>query len=146
MACLSLDLPHDKIISGLKNFRGLPGRTNKKTIENSIIIEEINPGINTDAIKKSIGMIDELDDYYIAIGGDYGITCEEIDEAKVSQYLDTLDCEIMLTGDVGLSIKEKMTKNLPFIEDYNDCYDLAIKNNKNLLFIYRSDYRKVSQR
>ena len=146
LACLSLDLPHDKIISGLKNFRGLPGRTNKKTIENSIIIEEINPGINTDAIKKSIGIIDELDDYYIAIGGDYGITCEEIDEAKVSQYLDTLDCEIMLTGDVGLSIREKMTKNLPFIEDYNDCYDLAIKNNKNLLFIYRSDYRKVSQR
>ena len=146
LTCLSLDMPHEKIILGLKNFKGLPGRTNKKNIKNSIIIEEINPGINTDAIKKSIAMIAKLDDYYIAIGGDYGITCEEIDEVKVSQYLDTLDCEIMLTGDVGLSISKKMSKKIPYIENYNDCYDLAIKNKKNLLFIYRSDYRKVSQR
>ncbi len=82
----------------------------------------------------------------MAIGGDYGITCEEIDEVKVSDFLDTLDCNIILTGDVGKSIHDKMSRKVHFIENYSDCYDCAIKRNKNLLFIYRSDYRKISQR
>jgi UDP-N-acetylmuramyl pentapeptide synthase len=146
LTCLSLEIPSEKIIRGLDNYKGIPGRTNKKIIHESIIIEEINPGINTDAIKKSIGMIDNLDDYYIVIGGDYGITCEEIDETKLSSYLNTLDCEIILTGDLGLSISKKMSKKTTFIENYQECYNLAITNEKNLLFIYRSDYRKLSQR
>lgn len=146
LTCISLEIPSERIIDGLKNYRGIPGRTNRKTVGNSIIIEEINPGINTDAIKKSIDMIGNLGDYYIVVGGDYGITCEEIDEAKVSQYLDTLNCEIILTGDVGLSISKLMSNNNLFIQNYEDCYDLAMKNGKNLLFIYRSDYSKVSQR
>ena len=147
LTCISLELPHGKIIEGLKNYKGIPGRTNKKQIKNSIIIEEINPGINTTAIKESIEMIDNLDDYYVVVvGGDYGITCEEIDENKVSSYLDTLDCDIILTGDVGLAISEKMKTNVPYIKNYRDTYDIAISNNRNLLFIYRSDYRKVSQR
>ena len=136
----------DKIVQGLKKYRGIPGRTNKKTIENSIVIEEINPGINTEAIKKSIEMIDNLNDYYVVIGGDYGITCEEIDEDKVSEYLDTLECNIILTGDVGKSIHGKMSKEVQYIENYDDCYSYVINENKNLLFIYRSDYSKVSQR
>ena len=56
-------------------------------------------------------MIDNLEDYYIAIGGDYGITCEEIDEEKVSEFLDNLNYDIILTGDVGKGIFEKMEKN-----------------------------------
>ena len=146
LTCLALEIPHEKIIEGLKRFKGITGRTNKKIIDGCIIIEEINPGINTDAIKKSIGMINNLEDYYIAIGGDYGITCEEIDEEKVSSYLDTLDCKILLTGDLGLSICKKMSEKQEFIRDYHECYTKAIKNHKNLLFIYRSDYSKLSQR
>ena len=146
LTALSLEIDTDSIINGIKNYKGIPGRTNKKVIENSTIIEEINPGINTKAIKESIDMINDLDDYYISIGGDYGITCEEIDEDQVSEYLDTLSCEIILTGDVGNSISKKMAKNVRVIQDYNAVYDIAIKNNKNLLFIYRSDYRKLSQR
>ena len=133
-------------ITGIKNYRGIPGRTNKRQIENSIIIEEINPGINTKAIEESINMIGNLDDYYVAIGGDYGITCEEINEVKVSEFLDTLDCKIILTGDVGESISRKMSKKCDVIKNYNEVYDIALKDNKNLLFIYRSDYRKLSQR
>ena len=91
-------------------------------------------------------MIDNLNDYYVVIGGDYGITCEEIDEDKVSEYLDTLECNIILTGDVGKSIHGKMSKEVQYIENYDDCYSYVINENKNLLFIYRSDYRKVSQR
>ena len=146
LTCLSLEISPDKIISGLKNYKGIPGRTNKKTIENSVIIEEINPGLNTQAIKESINMIENLEEYYVSVGGDYGITCEEIDEEKLSDYLNGLDCDLLLTGEVGLSISKKLTKDHKFYENYSDVYDLAIKNNKNLLFIYRSDYRKLSQR
>ncbi|MBR4446901.1 coenzyme F430 synthase [Methanobrevibacter sp.] len=146
LTCLSLEINSDKIVSGLGNYKGIPGRTNKRTIENSIIIEEINPGLNTQAIKESVNMISNLDEYYVSIGGDYGITCEEIDEEKLANYLNSLDCDLILTGEVGLSISSKLTKKYEYYENYEDVYDLAIKNNKNLLFIYRSDYRKISQR
>ena len=146
LTCLSLEIDTEKIISGLENYKGIPGRTDKKTVENSIIIEEINPGLNTQSIKESINMINDLNYYYVSVGGDYGITCEEIDEEKLADYLNTLDCNLILTGDVGLSISKKITVPHEFHKDYTDVYDLAIKNNKNLLFIYRSDYRKLSQR
>lgn len=144
--CLSLNIPKEKIIKGLANYKGIKGRTNKKIVENSTIIEEINPGINTKAIEESINMIRNLDDYYIAIGGDYGITCEEIDESKVSTYLDTLDYNIILTGEVGEGILKKMNKPVKYSKNFQDVYKQAIHNNKNLLLIYRSDYRKLNKR
>ncbi|AMD18061.1 UDP-N-acetylmuramyl peptide synthase [Methanobrevibacter sp. YE315] len=146
LTALSLEIDADTIMNGIKNYKGIPGRTNKKLIGNSIIIEEINPGINVTAIKESINMINNLDDYYVAIGGDYGITCEEIDEKQLSEFIDTLTCDIILTGDVGRSISEKISKKCKLIRNYEDVYDIALENNKNLLFIYRSDYRKLSQR
>ena len=146
LTCICLEIDIEKIIKGLKNFKGLKGRSNKRTIENSTIIEEINPGLNTQSIKESIKMIDELKNYYISIGGDYGITCEEIDENILSEFLDTLTHDIILTGDVGLSLSKKIHNNYQYIENYEDVYKLAIKNNKNLLFIYRSNYSKVSFR
>ena len=146
LACLSLEMNPEKIIKGIARYKGIPGRTNKKTIENSIIIEEINPGLNTQAIKESINMIDNHDDYYISIGGDYGITCEEIDEKKLSDFLNTLNMDLILTGDLGASISKKLNINYTYMKNCTDVYNLAIDNNKNLLFIYRSDYRKVSQR
>ena len=146
LACLSLEMNPEKIIKGIARYKGIRGRTNKKTIENSIIIEEINPGLNTQAIKESINMIDNHDDYYISIGGDYGITCEEIDEEKLSDFLNTLNMDLILTGDLGASISKKLNIKYTYMKNCTDVYNLAIGNNKNLLFIYRSDYRKVSQR
>ena len=146
LTCLSLETDTEKIIAGLGNYKGIPGRTNRKTVENSIIIEEINPGLNTQAIKESVNMIGDLNDYLVSIGGDYGITCEEIDEEKLAEYLNGLECDLLLTGEVGLSISKRLTRKYDYHENYLDAYDLAIKNNKNLLFIYRSDYRKLSQR
>ncbi|MBR0369829.1 MAG: coenzyme F430 synthase [Methanobrevibacter sp.] len=143
---LSLDIDENTIINGLKNYKGIAGRTNKKNIGNITVIEEINPGINTKAIEASINMIDNDGKYIISIGGDYGITCEEIDEDSVAKLIDTLDKEIILTGEVGKSILNKINKKVIFIEDYNAVYDFAIENNRNLLFIYRSDYRKLSKR
>lgn len=146
LTCLCLEIKPDKIINGLGNYRGIAGRTNKKIIGNSIIIEEINPGINTQAIKEAVEMIGNYNNYIIAVGGDYGITCEEIDEVKVAEYLDTLTCDVILTGDVGCGIADKMSKTVEYVKDYSSVYDLAVKSNKNLLFIYRSDYRIISKR
>ena len=146
LTALALNIDKDKITNGLANYKGITGRTNKRSKGNITIIEEINPGINTDAIKQSINMIRDEKNYYISIGGDYGITCEEIDEEKVSKYLDTLDCKIILTGEVGLSISKKMIGNFEYIENYKDVYKKAEKDDKNLLFIYRSDYSRVSLR
>ena len=146
LTALALEIPEDKIANGINRYKGIPGRTNKKQIGNSIIIEEINPGINTKSIEETINMIGNLEDYYVAIGGDYGITCEEINEDKVSEFLDLQNCKIILTGDVGESISHKMSKKCELVKDYHDVYDIALKNDKNLLFIYRSDYRKLSQR
>lgn len=145
LTCLSLELDPDTI-SKIENYHGIPGRTTKKQIKNSTVIEEINPGLNTQAIRQSINMISDLDDYIISIGGDYGITCEEINEEKLCEFLESLDNEIILTGDVGRSISERLSEKHQYFEDYNDVYDLAINNNKNLLFIYRSDYRKLEFR
>ena len=145
-AALSLNIDKDTITKGLKNYKGIPGRTNKKNMGNITVIEEINPGINTKAIEASINMLDDNENYIISIGGDYGITCEEIDEDAVAELINTLDKDIVLTGEVGKSILNKLNGKVKFIEDYNSVYELAIKNNKNLLFIYRSDYRKLSKR
>lgn len=146
LTCLTLNIDEEKIIKGLANYNGITGRTTKRSKGNSTIIEEINPGINTDAIKQSINMINDLNDWYVAVGGDYGITCEEIDEDKVASYLNTLESDIILTGDVGLSIAGKMSKKTEYFKDIDEVYNLATENGKNLLFIYRSDYHKVSQR
>ena len=146
LTCICLEIDNENIIKGLNNFKGLTGRTNKRSNGDFLIIEEINPGINTDAIKRSIEMIGDINTYVVAVGGNYGITCEEIDETKVANYLDTTDCNIILTGDVGSSIAKKMTKNVKVIENADDVYDMALKDEKNLLFIYRSDYSKVSKR
>jgi UDP-N-acetylmuramyl pentapeptide synthase len=146
LTCLSLEIDTNKIIKGIHNYKGLPGRTNKKIIEDSIIIEEINPGLNTQAIKESINMISDLKDYYISVGGDYGITCEEIDEEKLAAYLNTVEGNLILTGDLGLSLSSKITREFTYFENYSDVYNQTIENKKNLLFIYRSDYRKLSQR
>ena len=145
-AAISLNIDKDTITKGLKNYKGIPGRTSKKNMGNITVIEEINPGINTKAIEASINMLDDNENYIISIGGDYGITCEEIDEDAVAELINTLDKDIVLTGEVGKSILNKLNGKVKFIKDYNSVYELAIKNSKNLLFIYRSDYRKLSKR
>ena len=75
---LALGMDEETIQNALSKFKGIDGRTNVRKIDGSdslIIIEEINPGINTKAIESSINMIKDIDNYYIIIGGKYGVTC-----------------------------------------------------------------------
>ncbi len=157
---LTLGIDGEAIQKGLKNFNGIEGRTHLTKVGDSLIIEEINPGINTKAIESSIGMIRNIEDYHIIIGGRYGITCEEIDEDKLSDFLNSYimenpDVDLILTDELGLSIKKKLDKlndansknhEIKYIESYEEAQNKAIMENKNILFIYRSNYSQISKR
>ena len=169
---LALGIDEEIIQNALSNFKGIDGRTNVKQIDDLRIIEEINPGINTKAIESSINMIRDIDDYFIIIGGKYGVTCEEIDEEKLSRFLygyieENPNANLILTDEVGKSLVDKIkfiennedndnfTENdqekdskfkIKFIENYEDAQKFAIENGKNILFIYRSNYSQVSKR
>nr|WP_295608532.1 coenzyme F430 synthase [uncultured Methanobrevibacter sp.] len=161
---LALGIEEETIENALSKFKGIEGRTNVREIdeENGLrIIEEINPGINTKAIESSINMIKDIDDYYIILGGKYGVTCEEIDEEKLSKFLQEYlitnpKTNLILTDELGKSLENKISLlndenkengfKITFIEDYHEAQNLAIDNNKNILFIYRSNYSQVSKR
>lgn len=157
---LALGIEEETIQNALSNFKGIDGRTNVREIDdvNALrIIEEINPGINTKAIESSINMIKDIDNYYIIIGGKYGVTCEEIDEDKLSKFLheyltNNPNTNLILTDELGKSLGNKinaMNENkfkIEYIEDYHEAQNQAIANNKNILFIYRSNYSQVSKR
>ncbi|OWT32849.1 hypothetical protein BGI41_05470 [Methanobrevibacter sp. 87.7] len=150
---LSLGINEEEISKKIRKFKGLPGRTSLKKIKNSIIIEEINPGINTKAIEKSIKMISQYDNYTIIIGGKYGITCEEIDEDKLGNSLNNIlmkdkENKIILTDELGKSLLNKIKdKNkVKYIDNLNSAIDYGIENNKNILLIYRSNYSQINKR
>ena len=157
---LSLGIDEETIQNALSKFKGIDGRTNVREIdaENGLrIIEEINPGINTKAIESSINMIKDIDNYYIIIGGKYGVTCEEIDEDKLSKFLHEYlthnpNTNLILTDELGKSLENKIKEmngnkfKIEYIEDYNEAQKRAIDDNKNILFIYRSNYSQVSKR
>ena len=110
---LALGIDEGIIQNGLSNFKGIDGRTNIRRIDDLRIIEEINPGINTKAIESSINMIKNIDDYFIIIGGKYGVTCEEIDEDKLSRFLDEYmrgnpNTNLILTDELGKSLNDKL--------------------------------------
>ena len=181
---LALGIDEETIQNALSKFKGIDGRTNVRQIDDADlrIIEEINPGINTKAIESSINMIKDIDDYYIIIGGKYGVTCEEIDEEKLSKFLYEYmsinpNTNLILTDELGKSLENKLNFlneenkenkenkeenennendenneekeeafKIEFIEDYHKAQNRAIANNKNILFIYRSNYSQVSKR
>ncbi|MCE7699001.1 MAG: coenzyme F430 synthase, partial [Methanobacterium paludis] len=60
-ACLTIETPIETIKLGLKNFRGLKGRTSIKKYKGSVILEEINPGLNVTALKKAVDMVKDVD-------------------------------------------------------------------------------------
>ena len=143
---LMCDMSMEDIIYKINNIHTIEGRTSYKKIQEKIIIEEINPGLNTTSIKKSIENIKRLDDNFnIILGGDYGITCEEIDEEKLVNYLKTLDNNITLTGKLGSNLKDKLNKsNFTYAYDLNVALNNLLEkdNIKVIEVIYRSEYAK----
>ena len=91
-------------------------------------------------------MVRDLSNYTVIIGGDYGITCEEINEEEVCELIENETIEIILTEEVGLSILNKMNKKIKYFSKYEDALTNQIENNKNILLIYRSNYKKLNKR
>jgi UDP-N-acetylmuramyl pentapeptide synthase len=141
---LTLEIDEKTIKEGLKNFKPVYGRSSVRFNGDFKIIEEINSGINVKSIEKAIEMIKELKNYSLIIGGKYGITCEEIDEFKLSYLLDFVldkyDIDLTLVDELGRNVADKMNHNVNFIEDYINAQEIAIEKQKNILFIYRSNY------
>ncbi len=156
-AALSLEIDEDKIIKGLSNFKGISGRSSIRKISNSTIIEEVNPGLNTSSIEKSINMVEAYENYNIIIGGKYGITCEEIDEYKLTKMIrdkisNNPSLKIILTDELGHSIDEKINnmdgkiESVKYIKELDNAIDYSVEDNKNILLIYRSNYSQVNKR
>lgn len=144
---LTLNISIKNIQKGLKNFKGIRGRSSRRHINEKIIIEEINPGINAEAIKYTLKMAQNFKTPIIILGGDYGITCEEIDEDKTASILEDFTEEIILTGELGKNIQEKLHKKIPYIKEKEDALKYALSTaKKHIILIYRSEYSKLQER
>lgn len=148
-AALTLNCEVDIISNKITQFKGLKGRTSIKTKKGCNILEEVNPGINVKAIEKILKMAKNLENCFVILGGQYGITCEEIDELKTAALLETFQgpMNFILTHQLGEGVLKKM-KNPPlFIQDPQDALNLAIQRGaKNIVFIYRSNYANLNLR
>ncbi len=147
-ASLSILTPLNHIIKGLKNFTGVRGRTSIRKHQKVKIIQEINPGINVMAIKKSVQMIEKLESPAVIFGGKYGITCEEIHEESTAQFLSELDRDIplFLVDELGENIKNMVKRKYKYTH-FNNAIKQAIQmNSKNILLIYRSNFSDINLR
>lgn len=139
---LILGLDNNEIISNIENMNIIPGRGSYKIVNNKMVLEDINSGLNTTSIKKCVDNTTRYtSNYIIILGGDYGITCEEIDENKLLKYLKTVPSnKVILTGELGNSLKKQ---GLPiiYIDNLQDAYHEALNRNYEIIHvIYRSEY------
>ena len=141
---LLLDIPIKTITSNIKDTLPIEGRGSIKYIEDKIVLEDINPGLNTTSISKCISNLERYSNNYVLIvGGDYGITCEEIDEEKLSKYISTIDSPIVLTGDVGYNLLKKLDKDYTFYHELTDAFNYLLKKDYDVIqIIYRSEYAR----
>lgn len=147
-AALILKTPINQIRMGLKNFKGIDGRTSIRKYKGSKIIEEINPGINVTAIKKSVEMIQDLEKPAVIFGGKYGVTCEEIDEEAAAGFFNDMDpkIQLILVDELGKSIANLIKQEYKYT-NLTDAINEAIKINPSIiLLIYRSNFSDLARR
>ena len=126
------------------NADEIEGRNSHRIINDKLVIEDVNPGLNTTSIKKCVDNLKKYSqDYTVIIGGEYGITCEEIDETKLSAYLEKVDPEkIVFTGDVGLNLMNALDNNYLYFKNLSKAIDFCLyeSDKKIIQIIYRSEY------
>ncbi|MGA2675501.1 MAG: coenzyme F430 synthase [Methanobacterium sp.] len=148
-ASLTLGISKNTIITGLKNFNGLKGRTSITNRNDIRIIEEVNPGINLATIKKSISMLEDLPRSSVVFGGKYGVTCEEINEESAASILNELteNIQLILTDELGNSVKDTMKRDFHYIPYLDEAMDYAFNSGcQNILLIYRSNFHDLQHR
>ena len=147
-AALILETPTNQIKNGLKNFKGVAGRTSIKNYKGITIIEEINPGINVTAIKKSVEMIQDSESPVVIFGGKYGVTCEEINEESAAEFFNGMDpkIQLILVDELGKNITTRIKRKYKYI-DYDKAIDEAVRiDSKMVLLIYRSNFSDLDRR
>ncbi|HMK53859.1 MAG TPA: coenzyme F430 synthase [Methanobacteriaceae archaeon] len=145
----TLETSQSDIIMGISNFNGLKGRTSIIENGNVRIVQEINPGINLTAVKKSVSMMREYGDMVLVMGGQYGVTCEEIDEKLLSEFLENMgeDIFLILTDELGKSIESKIARQKLYKKDLKDAMVAAQDlSRENILLIYRSHFANLQKR
>ncbi|MGF7118678.1 coenzyme F430 synthase [Methanobacterium oryzae] len=147
-ASLTLNVPINQIKKGLKEFKGIKGRSSIREYKDSKIIEEINPGINVTAIKKAVEMISSYENPTLIFGGKYGVTCEEINEISASEFLNTLneDIHLILVDELGKNIKNNIKRKNTYISDINKAVKYAVSLSEMILLIYRSNFSDLNNR
>ncbi|WP_456418918.1 coenzyme F430 synthase [Methanocaldococcus infernus] len=65
------------------------------------VVRNINPGLDVKAIEYSIRDYLSIFDGPIYIGGDFGVTCEEIDIKKLSEVLKKFKAKYVFVGEIG---------------------------------------------
>lgn len=148
-ASLTMGVSKKTIIKGLKNFKGLKGRTSLRMEGDILIIEEINPGINIATIKRAVNMLEHLPLSGVVFGGKYGVTCEEIDEKSASNLFNELaeDVRLVLTDELGAAVGERIKRNFDYVPDFNQAVDSARERGcQNILLIYRSNFPDLIHR
>lgn len=133
------------IINDIVSIKTLKGRGSYRQVDDKIVLEDINAGLNMTSIKQCVDNIKRYsDNFSLIIGGDYGITCEEIDEEKLLKYIKKLDIdEIVLTSSVGKSLYEKLENHEKFkyFKSLKEAFNYTKLQDKDFIqIIYRSKY------
>ena len=148
-ACLTIETPIETVKLGLKNFKGVNGRTSIRKYRGTVILEEINPGLNVTAVKKSVDMIKDTDNVAVVFGGKYGVTCEEIDESNACDVLNEINdvIPIILVDELGNNITDLIKRNSEYYVNLDDAVDHAVDMGcRNILVIYRSNFSDIKKR
>lgn len=134
----------NKILSGLSSANTISGRNSFKYIKDKVVIEDVNPGLNTTSIKKCVDNLSKFSNEFIVIvGGDYGITCEEIDEEKLAKYLGNVDKnKIVLCGKLGESLLARLNDDYSYFKELGQAIHFCLNESdkKIVEVIYRSEY------
>lgn len=145
---LMLNMDVTDIISNLNKTSDIKGRNSYKKIDDKLIIEDINPGLNTTSIKKCIDNLKKFNTkYQLIIGGDYGITCEEINEEKLVTYLESIENKnIIFAGKLGENLEKQVKNKYKHFSTLNDAVQYVLKESEYKLIqvIYRSEYNKYN--
>jgi UDP-N-acetylmuramyl pentapeptide synthase len=148
-AAFNMGASEDDIRRGLENFKGIKGRSSILESENVMIVQEINPGINLTAIEKSVAMMMDYGNMVLVLGGQYGVTCEEIDENSLAAFLNQLpdDITLILTDELGKSLDDTIERDRVYIKELGGAMGLAKEAGvANVLLIYRSHFGSVEKR
>ncbi|WP_225369974.1 hypothetical protein [Methanobrevibacter arboriphilus] len=70
---------------------------------------------------------------------------DEMNEAEICKDTDSW-FDLILTDDLGIEIEKKMSNNVEVIKNPIEAQKKVISNNKNILFIYRSNYSQINKR